>query len=89
MKLICSRCFIRLGDPTAFGVHLTVPKGFQGPSDLRVQKTPEYIFHLMVFWINVQRIQPFFDGLVDEKRIAAGINDETGRIGSQIEQIPA
>jgi len=26
---------------------------------------------------------------VDVKRIAAWINDETGRIGSQIEQIPA
>jgi hypothetical protein len=43
----------------------------------------------MVFWENVQRIQLFFDGFVDVKRIAAWINDETGGIGSQIEQIPA
>ena len=89
MRLINSRCFHRLGDPTAFGVHLTVPKCFQGPLDVRVQKTPEYIFHLMVFRINVQCIQLFFDGFVDVKRIAPWINDETGRIGSQIEQIPA
>jgi hypothetical protein len=64
---------------------LPAAKGFQDPSDFRVEKAPENVFQFVLIHFFTQIVYPVFNNIIYVKRIATGINDKPVGICAQID----